>query len=70
MSMSIHMYICLCTMYVPDALKSQKRDVGYPGSRLTNGYGPSYGFWELNPGSLQEQNCLFLGLSMVYVDVV
>lgn len=54
-----YMYIC-----VPDDLKSQKRDVGSPGTRIINGYEPSCGFWELNTGTLQEQACLSLGVCM------
>lgn len=62
------LYVCTCAVCVHDALKSQKRDVGSTRTRIINCYEPSCGFWELNPGPLQEQACIFLGVC-IFVSV-
>lgn len=45
-------------MCVPGALRDQNRILGFPGVGVIDDYEPLCGFWELNPGSLQEQQGL------------
>lgn len=42
-------------MCVPGALRGQNRILGFPGVGVIDDYEPPCGFWESNPGSLQEQ---------------
>lgn len=60
MCMTASLHVCLCTMYMPGALRGQKRALRSPpppraGAKATDGYEPPCGYWELNPGPLQEQ---------------
>jgi hypothetical protein len=41
----------VCSWY----LRKSKEGVRFPGTRVIHGHKLPYGFWELNPGPLQEQ---------------
>lgn len=47
--------LCMCTLCVPGAQEGQKRTSITPGTGVTDGCEPPYGYWESNVGPLQEQ---------------
>ena len=58
-SMSVGLHVCLCTMCVQYPLRSEE-GIGYLGTGVTDSYEPLYGCWELNLGSLQEQQVILM----------
>lgn len=58
MCMNVGLHICLCTVYIGDALGGQKRVSDFLEVELMGIGKPPCGFWEMNLGSLQEQKSL------------
>lgn len=45
---------CVSGYHMPGFPRKPDKDFGSPGSRVTNSCEPLCGFWELNPGALEE----------------
>ena len=45
----VYMYVCVQYPWGPE------EGIRFPGTRVTDGCEPSRGYWELNPGSPEEQ---------------
>lgn len=48
------LHVCMCTICMPYFLRRPEEGIKFPRTGVMNGYHPSYGFWELDVGPLQE----------------